>query len=135
MLIDVGDWVFTGQDNAGWIVKTTESSGGQLKRFGSKSNPDPQLGPVLEVAWSQGCLIDIPGDANVSGALTSADIIYLIMFIFKGQACPLPCCATGDVNCSGAVTSGDVIYLVNHVFKGGPFPCDICNDSPMPCTP
>jgi hypothetical protein len=135
MLNDVGEWAFTGQDNAGWIIKTSESTAGQLKRFGSRSNSDPLLSPVLEVAWSQGCLIQIPGDVNVSGALTSADIIYLVMHVFKGLDCPQPCCANGDVNCSGAVTSGDIIYMVNRVFKGGPEPCDICNDSPMPCTP
>jgi hypothetical protein len=77
-----------------------------------------------------GCLIEVPGDVNVSGALTSADIIYLVNFVFKGDVPPLPCAANGDVNCSGAVTSADIIYLVNHVFKGQPAPCDICADSP-----
>jgi hypothetical protein len=77
-----------------------------------------------------GCLIQLSGDVNESGALTSADIIYLVNFVFKGQAAPLPCAANGDVNCSGAVTSADIIYMVNHVFKGQPAPCDICADSP-----
>jgi hypothetical protein len=78
----------------------------------------------------------VAGDVNVSGALTSADIIYLVNFVFKGDVAPLPCTANGDVNCSGAVTSADIIYLVNHVFKGQPGPCDICNNpAAQVCTP
>jgi len=86
---------------------------------------------LLRQAANDACLlcpIVVSGDVNISGALTSADIIYLVNFVFKGQAAPLPCPANGDVNCSGAVTSADIIYLVNHVFKGQAAPCDICND-------
>jgi len=82
------------------------------------------------------CPIVVAGDVNVSGALTSADIIYLVNFVFKGDVAPLPCTANGDVNCSGAVTSADIIYMVNHVFKGQPAPCDICNvPEAQACTP
>jgi cysteine-rich repeat protein len=78
------------------------------------------------------CLINVPGDINVSGAVTSADIIGLLYIFKPGKGPPQPCEANGDVNCSGAVTSADIIYLVNFVFKGtGPPPCDICNESPM----
>lgn len=72
------------------------------------------------------CLITLTGDINLSGTLTSADVIGLVNFVFKGGALPLPCEGSGDVNCSGAVTSADIIYMVNHVFKGGPAPCDAC---------
>ena len=63
---------------------------------------------------------------NVSGAITSADIIYLVGFVFQGAAAPMPCEAAGDTNCSGAVTSADIIQLVGFVFKGGSAPCDVC---------
>ena len=66
------------------------------------------------------------GDVNVDGTLTSADIISLVNFVFKGQGASLPCEAAGDVNCSGTVTFADIIYLVNHVFKAQAAPCDVC---------
>ena len=80
------------------------------------------------------CPITLSGDVNVSGSLTSADIIFLVNFVFKGGPMPQPCEANGDVNCNGTVTSADIIYMVNHVFKGQPAPCDICNDpNAQPC--
>ena len=79
---------------------------------------------------SENCPITMTGDVNLSGSLTSADIIYLVNHVFKGGAAPLPCSASGDVNCNGSVTSADVISMVNHVFKGGPVPCDGCT-SPL----
>jgi hypothetical protein len=76
------------------------------------------------------CPITLSGDVNLTGTLTSADIIYLVNFVFKGGPTPNPCEASGDVGCNGTVTSADIIYLVNHVFKGGPPPCDICTQIP-----
>lgn len=76
------------------------------------------------------CLVTRTGDVNVSGSLTSADIIYLVGFVFKGGIVPHPCVASGDVNCSGTVTSADIIYMVGHVFKSGPEPCDVCTIVP-----
>jgi hypothetical protein len=79
------------------------------------------------------CLIEVDGDVNATGSLTSADIIYLVNHVFKGGPEAQPCAANGDVNCSGTVTSADIIYMVNHVFKGGDPPCDICNGSGLSC--
>ena len=76
------------------------------------------------------CLVSLTGDIDLSHALTSADIIALVNYVFKGDLPPLPCAAAGDVNCSGTVTTSDVIVLVNHVFKGGPPPCDVCDVIP-----
>jgi len=81
---------------------------------------------VYEVFGPVMCPVAMTGDVNLSGNLTSADVIYLVNFVFKGQADHLPCAAAGDVNCSENVTSADIIYMVNHVFKGQPEPCDIC---------
>ena len=81
------------------------------------------------------CLINVAGDVNSTGAITSADIIYMVAYVFKGGDPPMPCAANGDVNCDGVVTSSDIIYLVGHVFKGGWPPCDICNFSEAGCVP
>jgi N-acetylneuraminic acid mutarotase len=82
------------------------------------------------------CPILLDGDVNESGALTAADIIYMVQHVFKGGAPPAPCEANGDVNCSGANTAADIIYLVQHVFKGGDPPCDICGEpGAMACVP
>jgi hypothetical protein len=69
--------------------------------------------------------IFLAGDVNLSGNVSSSDIIYLVNYVFKGGLAPLACAAAGDVNCDGAVTSSDIIYLVNFVFKGGTRPCDL----------
>lgn len=82
-----------------------------------------------------GCLVELTGDVNVSSNVSSADIIYLVNFVFKAGPAPLPCPAAGDVNCSGgAVSSADAIYLVNSVFKAGPPPCDVCTLVPATWT-
>jgi len=98
---------------------------------GEAASPSYEMGiGFWYVTGGPGCPILITGDINVSGAITSADIILEVNFCFKGGAPPQPCVAAGDVNCSGTVTSADIIFLVNFVFKGGPAPCDGCT-SPL----
>ena len=64
----------------------------------------------------------LPGDVNADGQFTSADIIYLVNYVFKGG--PEPVIPThGDVNCTVQTTSSDIIYMVGFVFKSGPPPC------------
>jgi hypothetical protein len=72
------------------------------------------------------CPVNVTGDVDMNNAITSADIIYLVNFVFKSGPAPLPVVAVGDVNCSGGVNSADIIYLVNFVFKSGLAPCDVC---------
>jgi len=62
------------------------------------------------------------GDVNVSGAINSADIIYMVNSVFKRGAPPVCSPTAGDVNCNGVTNSADIIFLVNYVFKGGPAP-------------
>ena len=62
------------------------------------------------------------GDVNQDANITSADIIYLVNFVFKGGPPPQLSESEGDTNCDGSVTSADIIFLVNFVFKGGPPP-------------
>jgi len=63
----------------------------------------------------------IRGDVNGDGIINSADVVYLINYLFKGGPPPEPLEA-GDVNCDGVVNSADVVYLINYLFKGGPPP-------------
>lgn len=63
------------------------------------------------------------GDANESGQITAADIVFLVNSVFKSGLSPACNGASGDVNCSGSITSSDIIYLVDFVFKSGLAPC------------
>lgn len=75
---------------------------------------------------------DLSGDVNDNGSVSSADIIAMVNYIFKG----IPFAsgpANGDVNCTGFLTASDIIYLVNYVFKGGPAPCDPTCIVPLEC--
>ena len=71
-------------------------------------------------------LLASPGDVNINGGVTSADLIWMISYMFKGGNEPIPCVAAGDFNCDVRVTAADIIVLVNFVFKSGPPPCDDC---------
>jgi hypothetical protein len=75
---------------------------------------------------NQAVTIEMTGDVNTNGSITSSDVIALVNYVFKGGAAPLPCAAAGDVNCNASVTSSDIIELVNYVFKSGDPPCDVC---------
>jgi subtilisin family serine protease len=61
------------------------------------------------------------GDFTVDGSVTSADIISLVNYVFKGGP-PSADPWTMDPNLDGSPTAADVIFLVNYVFKGGPAP-------------
>jgi hypothetical protein len=63
----------------------------------------------------------LAGDANDDGQINVADAVYVINFVFKGGAPPVPY-AAGDANCDTQVNVGDAVYLINFVFKGGPTP-------------
>jgi hypothetical protein len=62
------------------------------------------------------------GDANGDIQVNSADVAYLINYLFVGGPPPHPM-AAGDANCDGVVNSADVAYLINYLFVGGPEPC------------
>jgi hypothetical protein len=61
------------------------------------------------------------GDANGDGEINSADISYLINYLFVGGPSPHPW-LTGNTNCDGSINSADVVYLINYLFLGGPPP-------------
>jgi hypothetical protein len=63
------------------------------------------------------------GDVNKDGAVSSADVVYLINYLFIGGPAPVPILHVGDVNQDEVVNSADVVYLINYLFIGGPAPC------------
>jgi hypothetical protein len=75
------------------------------------------------------CPFSFTGDVNQNNSINSADVVYLMNYIFKGGPDPLPCPANGDVNCSYSIDSADLIHMVNWVFRGGPPVCDECDVS------
>jgi hypothetical protein len=65
--------------------------------------------------------IFLAGDANSDEGVNSADIVYLINYLFVYGPAPQPLDA-GDANCDGKINSADVTYLINYLFIGGPPP-------------
>jgi len=109
---------------------------GLVDNCGDTANPDQAnadgdaFGDVCDLCpavASDSNVAVVPGNVNADASTTSADIIHLVNFVFKGGTPPLPLPEAGDVNCDGNVTSADIIYLVNFVFKGGSAPCDVCS--------
>jgi len=65
----------------------------------------------------------ICGDCNSDGLINSADVVYLINYLFKDGLAPVPLEA-GEVNLDETINSADVVYMINYLFKGGPPPCE-----------
>lgn len=63
----------------------------------------------------------VSGATNNDGIINSADVSYLINYLFISGPVPLLIKA-GDANNDGAVNSADVAYLINYLFIGGPSP-------------
>jgi hypothetical protein len=62
---------------------------------------------------------------NADGSVTSADIVYLVNYVFKSGSPPSPM-SYGDVNLSCTISASDIIYMVDYVFKSGPAPLGSC---------
>jgi len=75
---------------------------------------------------------DILGDVNSNLTVESADIVYLINYLFKGGPGFDPFWK-GDTNGDCKVSVGDTVYLINYLFKGGPAPQLNFGCSPWKC--
>jgi hypothetical protein len=64
---------------------------------------------------------DYRGDCNRDGNVNSADVSYIINYLFVGGPAPVPW-SEGDVNCDGNINSADASFLINYLFVGGPEP-------------
>ncbi|TFG37215.1 MAG: glycosyl hydrolase family protein, partial [Candidatus Aminicenantes bacterium] len=84
-------------------------------------------------AAGDSCCI-LRGDVNDNGTITSADIIALVNYVFKGGPASV-CTDHGDVNDNATITSSDIIALVNYVFKGGAAPAECPVSATVPSGP
>jgi hypothetical protein len=94
--------------------------------------PDP-TSPVAGASCCTpvvGCCV-VAGDADHSGALTIADVTFLIARIFSGGP-PPSCCEEGDPDGTGAITIADVTFNIARIFSGGPAP--FCGVPGMSCS-
>lgn len=66
------------------------------------------------------------GDATGDGNMNSADIVWLINYLFVGGPQPWPALCVGDVNGDENVNSSDIVYLINYLFIAGPSPQGCC---------
>ncbi|KPJ66037.1 hypothetical protein AMJ44_09080 [candidate division WOR-1 bacterium DG_54_3] len=68
---------------------------------------------------------DVGGDCKMTAhgdcIINSADVVFLIDYVFKGGLAPDPYCM-GDVDRDGDVDGDDCLYLISYLFLGGPPP-------------
>lgn len=98
--------------------------------------PDPQIYPFgrvyfvyVEITDSLGHkgwdMVQVElfkrGDVNGDGLVNSADVVYLITYLFVSGPAPYPLEA-GDANCDSNINSADAAYLINYLFVNGPPP-------------
>jgi hypothetical protein len=63
------------------------------------------------------------GDANADGSVNSADVAWLINYLFISGPEPI-LLEAGDVNGDRIINSSDIAYLINYLFVDGPPPGD-----------
>ncbi len=78
-----------------------------------------------EVPPSSAASCFLCGDADGNGAVSIADAVFLINYIFAGGPAPNPP-AAGDADCSGSISIADAVFLINYIFGGGAPPCAAC---------
>jgi hypothetical protein len=61
------------------------------------------------------------GDPNGDGIINSADVVFLLSYLFIDGPAPDPLC-TGDCTCDGVINSADVVFLLSYLFIDGPPP-------------
>jgi hypothetical protein len=65
------------------------------------------------------------GDANFSGSIEVSDVTYLVDYLFRQGAQPIPTMDAGDFDCDTAVNIADLTAMVSFLFQGGdPPPCN-----------
>ncbi|MFQ6032584.1 MAG: dockerin type I repeat-containing protein, partial [Candidatus Zixiibacteriota bacterium] len=113
-------------------------NGGGLFRFYPNSTQGDSIYYVTFIA-SDGFLADsqtvamrvityIPGDANGDGIVNSADVVFLINYLYSGGPLP-PVLNAADPNADCEINSADLVYLINYLYGGGPLPKYGCVES------
>ncbi len=84
------------------------------------TNPDTSAGTLTNGYQYNPQVFDPNGD----GTITSADVFYLVNYLFLNGPAPIGPggMLSGDANGDGVVTSADIFYLVNYLFLGGQKP-------------
>ncbi len=67
------------------------------------------------------CVPPTRGNVNGLGAITVADLTYLVSYLFNSGPTP-PCLDEANVNGIGSITIADLTYLVSFLFNSGPLP-------------
>ncbi len=115
-----------------WIVTNGTMTAGQgTNQITFSVGPAPGTAAVITVAETTeaGCvspegaiIVSVgyrKGDVNGDNSVNTADIFYLINYLFAGGSSPI---GPGDVNADNSVNTADVFYLINYLFAGGPAP-------------
>jgi hypothetical protein len=66
----------------------------------------------------------VAGDANCDRDVNVGDAVYIINYVFKGGAAPIPYMA-GNANGDGETNIADAVYLISYIFHGGPPPVEL----------
>ncbi len=74
----------------------------------------------LDITLSPAAYVN--GDVDRSGAVSIADAVFLIQYIFASGPSPTPWSAGVYIDPTPAVSIADVVYLINYIFAGGPPP-------------
>jgi hypothetical protein len=84
------------------------------------TNPDTSTGTLVGGYQYNPQVFDPNGD----GTITSADIFFLVNYLFMNGPAPNGPggLLSGDANGDGVVSSADIFYLVNYLFLGGQKP-------------
>jgi len=92
----------------------------------SSNDPDPgDTLKVIPVELTVTPAVYICGDANDDGLVNQADAVFLINYIFKEGAAPLPLCQ-GYVNGDDLINIGDPVSLIDYLFRDGSPPVEPC---------
>jgi len=122
-------FVDSANGRGGFVFNPVEADTGQIYSVRFIASDGVLADTELVVIKVIGCRF---GDANSSGVINVADIIYIVQFIFNGGPAPNPLC-NADADCSGIVNINDVVKTVQYIFSGGPAPGDIDNDGTADC--
>lgn len=114
MVTDVLDGFGGPSESDNYRIKV--NSGGQPSAIGISESDNY----MVEAGYVHASFIK-RGDPSADGVINSADIVYLINYLFISGPEPCPMEA-GDANCDGVINSADVVYLINYLFIGGPPP-------------
>ncbi len=63
----------------------------------------------------------MPGDADGSGIVDVADVLYMLNYLFRQGPPPISFRA-GDANCDNDLGILDPLYLLNYLYRNGPSP-------------